>query len=542
MALRNALPIRFTARGLSDAFDATDTFLGACRDLNNLLFDRDNPEVLVPRPGVTPITSFPGFNTPGFISMHNVVEPRVYGTIATARNGGKDEPFCYDNLAGAFVTINGVTNANSPSSPASAGAWTPPTMAVIGTKIIVTHPGFSGAPGIFFGVIDLAVFGVPVWSAANTTGNALPSVPLCVANFTNRAYFACGNTLYWSDNLAPTVITNANQNLIIGDSTPIIALSGQPIQTSSGGVSSALYIFKKSGQIWQLIGDQALATLFLSPVSLTIGTGSPRSIVQVPEGTYFAGGDGPYVISLNGNMRPLEHSDRTNASDVSSPFRNAITPSRVAGNYVSQIYRICMDTINKGVSVSGADYWFDTRKRRWNGIHSFAYDCIDGYQNYFILSSAAFPGILFKSQAYPDSTSVYTDNGAGYTCLVTSSSMPKVEEMSEKQIVESTIELTYLAAPGVSYTVSGLDDQGATLDAVAINTYQPGSLWGGFLWGVGLWSSVFKIPHVFNIPWEAPLVFQKFSLQVSVPATQGVGIGTAYMRYQKTRYTNVANA
>jgi len=240
-------------------------------------------------------------------------------------------------------------------------------------------------------------------------------------------------------------------------------------------------------------------------------------------------------------MRPLEHSDRTNASDVSSPFRNAITPSRIAGCYVSQIYRICMDTINKGVSVSGADYWFDTRKRRWNGIHSFAYDCIDGYQTISFSRARPFPE-SFSSPRRIRTRAASTPTTGGLYLSRYLLVHAKVEEMSEKQIVESTIELTYLAAPGVSYTVSGLDDQGAALDAVAINTYQPGSLWGGFLWGVGLWSSVFKIPHVFNIPWEAPLVFQKFSLQVSVPATQGVGIGTAYMRYQKTRYTNVANA
>jgi hypothetical protein len=415
-------------------------------------------------------------------------------------------------------------------------------MATIGTKIIVTHPGFSGGVGKFFGVIDLAAFGAPAWSSANTTGNLLPSVPTCVANFTNRCYYAVGNTIYWSDNLAPTVITNATQNLIIGDSTNIVALSGQPVQTSSGGISYALYIFKKSGQVWQLTGDQALNNLFLAPLSLTIGTAGPRTIVQVPEGTYFAGTDGPYAISLTGKLRPIENSERMNASDVSSPFRNTTAPSRMASAYVSQIYRTCMDTINNGVQVFGADYWFDTRRRRWNGIHSFAYDCASPYQNYFILSSKNAPGILFKSQAFPDSNSVYTDNGAAYTCLVTSSSMPKVEEMSQKQVTESTIELTYLTTPNVSYTIAGLDDQGAALGSVGINTYQPGTLWGSFTWGAGLWSSIFKIPHVFNVPWANPLVFQKLGLQVSVPATQGVGIGTAYMRYQKTRYTNVANA
>jgi len=121
MALAQRPTIRFTARGLSDAFDATDTFLGACSDLNNLLFDRDNPEVLVPRPGVTPITTFPGFNTPGFLSMHNVVEPRVYGTIATARNGGKDEAVLLRQPRGRIRHYQRRDQRQQPSSPATAG-------------------------------------------------------------------------------------------------------------------------------------------------------------------------------------------------------------------------------------------------------------------------------------------------------------------------------------------------------------------------------------------------------------------------------------
>lgn len=538
MPIKNSFPLRFTARGLSDALDATDTFPGACRDLQNLVFDPDNPEQVVPRPGVTAITSFAGFNTPGFVSLHNVVQPRIYGLLSTARNGGNDEPFCYDFDAAAFVVISGVTAANTPTSPATTGAWTPPTMAVIGSKIIMTHPGYSGAVGKFFGVLDLAVFGAPAWSSANTTVNLLPGVPKAVANFNNRAYYAVGNNLYYSDVLAPTVITNASQFLTIGDSSDIIALVGQAVQTSSGGVTPALFVFKKT-QIWMIVGDAAVAgTLAQTSVTLTLGTPSPRSIAPAPYGFYFLGNDGPYLIDTLGTVRPLVNGAETIAADVSSPFRNATSPTRAAGAFAGQIYRVALDTVNRGVAVSGADYWLDLRKRRWNGIHSFGYDCASSFGTFFVLSTRNTPGVLFKSPAYPDSNSVYLDNGVAYQCKLTSATMPKVEEMSEKQVVETTWELSYLTTPNISYSISALDEQGNTIGSSGINPYQPGSLWGSFTWGSGLWSSTFTIPHVWDIPWSAPLIFQKTALQLTVPATQGVAIGTAYLRYQKLGYTN----
>ena len=172
MPLRKAYPIRFTYRGISDSTDATDVFLGAAQNLKNLIFDRDNPEWMVPRPGVTPITTFPGFNTPGFVSIHNTIEPLVYGMLATNRNAGHDEPFLYDMSMQAFRAISGVTNGNTPISPATSGAWSPPSLAAIGSRVIFTHPGFGGVGGLFFGFIDTSNFSLnTVGTTAN--GNAL---------------------------------------------------------------------------------------------------------------------------------------------------------------------------------------------------------------------------------------------------------------------------------------------------------------------------------------------------------------------------------
>lgn len=613
MPIAKSFPVRFSYRGLSDAYDSTDAFLGACRSLANFVFDRSNPELIVPRPGVTPITSFAGFATPGFISIHNTIAPRVYGMLGTARNAGKDEPFCYDLAAAAFVAISGVQATNVPTSPASSGSWVPPTFTIVGTRLVFTHPGFAGAGGNYFGLIDISgtniaptgttaigsfivtavssIVGVevgqrianagipanstvasftaatitftnptatpatanavatvlaitggtkaaPLWGAGQTTGNALPTAPSAVANFNNRAYYAIGNTLYFSDNLRPTHITNATQTQVVGDDASIIALFGAPVQTSSGGVTAALFIFKDGGQIWQLVGDSATNNLLLSPVSLDIGTSAPRSLALAPEGVYFAGNDAPYFVNVNGVVSALSHdASKILASDVSAPFRFATQPSRMAACFNSQTYRVCLDTVILGQAISGADYWFDLRKRRWNGIHTFAYDCASPYMNYFILSTANTPGVLFKSQSYSDTASTYADNGTAYQCTAISATWAKIEDMSQKQVIETTTELAYITTPSLSYSVTALDEQGNSLGSAAVNAYRPGSLWGGFTWGSGLWSSTIGIPHTFDVPWPAPIVTQKIAIQHSIPAVAGAAVGSTYMRYQKTGYT-----
>jgi hypothetical protein len=104
-------------------------------------------------------------------------------------------------------------------------------------------------------------------------------------------------------------------------------------------------------------------------------------------------------------------------------------------------------------------------------------------------------------------------------------------------VLETTTELAYLSAPNNNYNVFFIDEQGAVLNQTAISAYQAGTLWGGFVWGAGLWTTIFAVPHTFDVPWPTPTIFQKLALQHKVLAAQGVAIGTTYMRYQETGYT-----
>src|SRR3990167_10027957 len=139
-------PMRFTPRGLVDALDSTDLFMGACFDLQNLIFDQMNPEIMVSRPGLgSAVTTFSGFSTPAVISVFTVIGQRAYGMMASALNPGTDQPFSYDIVNNSFDTITGITAANSPTTPSSSGPWGAPTMGGGGSSLPVPPPRFSGA-------------------------------------------------------------------------------------------------------------------------------------------------------------------------------------------------------------------------------------------------------------------------------------------------------------------------------------------------------------------------------------------------------------
>ena len=539
MPIPESAPLRFTPSGLADAFDSTETFPGACRKLQNLVFDPSNPELVVARPGVDgALTSFAGFTSPGFISVQTTIGTRIYGMVATGLTAGHDQPFCYDSSTSSFVAISGVTAGNSegrPTSPATTGTWTPPTLAVIGTYLIITHPGYTGSGSSFFGAINLSTM---AYSTQNLATNGLPSVPTAVANLNNRAYFAIGNKLYYSDVLAPLTATNAGQSLTLGDTSNINALSGLPVQTTTAGVVSALLCFKTT-QIWQVTGDAAVTgSLSLNYLSLNIGSACPRSIAPSPLGTFFAGPDAAYVVNPFGGVMPVtgEMSGPGATPHLRQPFGFVTVPTRVAASFAGNIYRVCLPTIVDGISGT-YDYWFDTRKLRWNGPHTFNYDCASSAGNFFILTGQGAGAKLFVSNPFPTSSTIYTDNGSTYVCDLVSADMPKHDEMAMKQVVESTIELSSTGVP-VVYGITAYDDKGNYINSTSVTTAQLGSIWGSNVWGDGSkWQSRVNQPYTYLISWSMPLVFNKLAIEVTCPAAAGVSIGTFFARAQKTGYT-----
>ena len=144
MPIANGQSLTFRPGGVTDAISGTNTFPGSMNQLADLIPNPSIRGAFVPRPAATQTTNFASFTTPAQGEALFVVGNRAYGMIASARFAGKSEPFCYDLLAGSFVTITGPTSANCPTSQPTSGDWTPATMAMVGNRILITHPGYDG--------------------------------------------------------------------------------------------------------------------------------------------------------------------------------------------------------------------------------------------------------------------------------------------------------------------------------------------------------------------------------------------------------------
>ncbi len=589
MAKQKEYPIRFTPRGLSDAWDSTDTFPGACLSLQNLIFDQSNPELVVSRPGVgNPLVNLAGpIAGATFISVYVAIGDVIYGLVNSNLTPGYDQPFAYNITTGLLLTIANIKATNVPATQPTTGDWTPPTISMIGDTLVFTSPGFSGgattgsftgaitgslltvtaptgvislgsniagasvatgtsitgfvsgtyggagvytlsttagspisseamtsASGAFFGVLNVAGM---FWDATNTGVFPLPSVPLAVTNFNNRAYFACGNVSYFSDVLIPTNMQLAGQALTHGDTTPITGYGGLPVQTTSAGVIGALIVFKEF-QIWQVTGDEAVTgSLAQNYLALNVGCVAPRSIVQTPVGILFAGIDGPYTILALGQVMSLTNNERRLVPDIQHPFQNIQHPSRAAASFTGPIYRICMQTVIDGVPATN-DYWFDVTNRRWNGPHSFPYDVIDQAGNYFVIASSTLGAQIFASQYLPELNSVYVDNGSNIPFFLQTSLLPKTPNINMKQVVESTIELGNFGSTQL-YQLTAEDE---TFNSIATATIQ---------------NQVADRPVTFGVPWNTPLVFKKLSISVSGNAGYDIQIGTIFSNYRDCGYT-----
>lgn len=159
MTQADASVFYFAPKGLSDALDSTEAFPGAMASLQNLIFDPSTPDMFQCRPACierlapkypNPILSF------GFVSAIKIVGDVLYGMVASRLAPGYDQPFAFNLLTNTVIPVSGVLTTNVPASPPTSGAWTPPTMDLIGTKLVVTHPGF--AQGAFATATDKLTF------------------------------------------------------------------------------------------------------------------------------------------------------------------------------------------------------------------------------------------------------------------------------------------------------------------------------------------------------------------------------------------------
>jgi hypothetical protein len=159
--------------GLVDSIDGNYTRKNAMSSMLNLMPSPSTPGLMICRSAAFQFMDFPGLSSPGYVSVHATQATRIYGMVASSRNPGFDEPFCYDQATGTEITISGITSTNAPVSPATTGEWTPPTVSFVGGWVVFTHPGFNGTNG-YFGWLDIS--GYSLSSAAGTTAVGLTTI------------------------------------------------------------------------------------------------------------------------------------------------------------------------------------------------------------------------------------------------------------------------------------------------------------------------------------------------------------------------------
>ncbi|HEY1858659.1 hypothetical protein [Acidocella sp.] len=163
---------------MTDSEDATNAFPGAMLALTNLIPSQTTRNAWVPRAASAEITGFPGIGGAATGTALLVVGNLAYGFMGATSGtlAGLDVPYVYDLDANVFLPITGITANNLPQTPATTGDWTPPTIAVIGARIVFTHPGFLGSSNGYFGWLDESAF-TSTDLVANTDGtNVLKSV------------------------------------------------------------------------------------------------------------------------------------------------------------------------------------------------------------------------------------------------------------------------------------------------------------------------------------------------------------------------------
>ena len=537
-------PIVWSPHGVADTLDASTSIPGAMGALVNLIPDPSTRELWQCRPAATLMVDFTSsgtFPSPGFISAMLNVGTRIYGMIATSTNPGNDQPFCYDVPTQQFIPISGATALNTPTSPAQVGAWAPPSMALVGGQIIVAHPGFTGANGAFFGVIDTTYPYALTWTAQNTTGTPLFFPPTWVVNFNGRCFFlvnppANQPAAYMSDSLNPTVITNANQILTFGDNTPLTVAAGLALNNQLGGIIQSLMIFKGVVNIYQVTGDYALQNLSINSLNVATGTLAPDSVCSSEKGLIFMAPDGVRLIDFTSTISDPIGKD---GMGITVPFFFAQVPSRVNGMFNGGIYRIQV----QNSAVPGApqqEWWYDFVRDLWSGPHTTAVSIGVPYQKSFVVSLQGVGGKLFMSDQVQSVTSTFVENGVQMNFNWQTSQLPDTDQMAECCCIEATLHVQLVAGPAIS--VQAIQPDGTVLDTVTISPYGTPTVWGQFNWGQALWygsqtgigGSNALFPR--QLAWHSPLVFRRIAIGATGTCVPGLKIGRMYMRYQILGY------
>lgn len=539
MPQRRSKPLAWRGLGLSDTLDSSSVFKGAMQSLQNLIPHPSSKTLWVCRPaGLSKFNFASAFTPPiGNVSLFKVIGNFAYGMVATNNFPGFDVPFVYNLATNAFVTITGVTSSNVPTSPPSSGAWTPPTAALIGSKLIITHPGFSGTGTNFVGVLNVASPTAPAWSTTQLTGTVTFTVPPnAVYQFNSRAYYlhnvVSQPAAIFSDALNPTNVTNANQVLTFGDNVPLTALGGVGLNTQLGGIIQSLIVFKGVQNIYQITGDPTTSNLSVNALNITTGTLAPNSVVNTPKGLAFMSPDGVRIIDFYTHVSDPVGID---GMGVTTPFIYSVVPSRAAAACGGNILRISTQNGFAPGSLN-QEFWWDTARQIWTGPHTLPFNLLQPYNNTFVGAPNAAPNQIFQSDVVQSNVSTFVENGVQMQWLWATPLLPDIDEMTNICVTETSLDYQFSPSfPVVS--AAWLTEQKVVIDSINIvASGESPTIWGGFQWGAAPWGGVSTFFSPLRIPWEHVLVFARGSFQANGSSSSSVIIGALHARYQVLGY------
>lgn len=538
MPQRRSKVVTWRPRGASDCIESSQSFQGAMTLLTNLIPDPTTKGLFECRPAAFQIVPLQEFEQLHPISIMQVFGNYAYGMVQSDINTAFDVPFVIDLVNLVPVLVSGFSiGTNTPYSQPTTGPWVPPTMDAIGSKIVVTHPGFSGT-GFFFGYFDISTPSAPVWHGGNCSGanfSGFLAVPTFVRQFDGRAWFIQNYipapAVIFSDVNNP--LTNSGGGIVpiltFGDTQPLTALGGLPLNNQLGGIIQALMVFKGVSNIYQITGDPSLGNLVLNTLNIPTGTLAPRSVVPTPKGLSFVSPDGLRIIDFDARVSdPIGFEGQ----GITLPFISCPVPSRIAASANGEVYRV---TVQNGAAYGQPlqEWWYDFGRSVWHGPHTSVFTSLSPYKATFIGVFSGINGALYQSDYLQNATSSFIENSVQLTWNYLSVLFPDTDRMTQNWQTETTVDLQLDAE--VSQVVAMAVAQDFTiLDSVFVSV--PGSLpiWGTAVWGAFTWAGT-GVPLIpLQIAWGQPLSFARMALLLQGSSSGRFRIGAIHMRYTDT--------
>lgn len=353
----------------------------------------------------------------------------------------------------------------------------------------------------------------PLWGAGDCSVNALPSVPLGVAQFNGRAYFACGpNGIPFSDSLQPCVRTNATQALTPNNGFDVTAVG--PLMLSSpitGGIVQAIIAFQGANCMQQIIGDPATANLSMNLLPVATGTDAPLSITPTILGLGFISPDGLRFVDFSGNVSaPVGDA----GDGITVPFRNAIYPSRICAASSRTVLRV---TVQNGAAedLPFQEWWYHFALKVWSGPHSFPAALIERWRDRNVIVGVGIDAKLWISTTIPTRDDTYVENGQVLSCIAETVLLPDNTQMAMNAMVEAS--LTCAGVRQINYQV--LDEIGNPLNYVGIDVPVAA---GGL--------------RQRGVDFTEPVIFKQMKVLVVAQADQKLRLGNFYWRYEILGY------